>query len=224
MAPKDSIAGRLDASVDPYDESFLANAGRAAEAVPFQGSAYKSIADTADGFAAVDDLGDLVAASGTMVANGGKFAAECAMDVTTFAMDPIGWLVSNGLNMLLELVQPLQDMLHFVTGDGPALAHAAGNFDQIAQGFVELGDDFVATGDKALEGWREDAGNAARAKLAEFSVGVQGIGTAADSVAETLRMWSMVMVIIEEVIKAIISELVSWLIMIWPTALATSVV
>ena len=37
-------------------------------------------------------------------------------------------------------------------------------------------------------------------------------------------MWSMVMQVIEEVIKAIITELVSWLITIWLPALAASVI
>lgn len=224
MAPKESIGDRLDGTVDAHDEGFLANANRAAQEIPFHGSSVRAMDDTIRGFSEVEDFGDLLSASGNMVANGGKFAAECAMEVTTFAMDPIGWLVGNGLDMLLELIQPLQDALHFVTGDGPGLQHAAGNFDQIAGGFVELAEDFDATGKKSLERWKEDAGNAARAKLSEFATGIKGIGTVADAIAETLRMWSMVMVIIEEVIKAIITELVSWLITIWLPALASSIV
>jgi hypothetical protein len=70
----------------------------------------------------------------------------------------------------------------------------------------------------------DDAGSAAKEALGDFSSGIRGIGSAAGSVAEVLQMWSMVMVVIEEVIKAIITELVSWLITIWLPALASSVI
>lgn len=94
----------------------------------------------------------------------------------------------------------------------------------IAQGFVALADDFEKTGDTALKDWQDQAGEAAREALGDFSAGVRGVASSASSVAETLRMWSMVMVVIEEVIKAIITELVSWLITIWLPALASSVI
>ncbi|OLR94354.1 hypothetical protein [Actinokineospora bangkokensis] len=223
--PKQSISGQLDVSA--YDESFGANLDRAAEATPVVGNVYstgKSIAEHAQQFGEADGLAELAAASKGLASDGAAFVAGAAADVTTFAMDPIGWLVSNGLNMLLELVQPLQDALHQVSGDGPAIGHASGNFTTIAQGFLALADDFEATGDKALKDWRDEAGDAAREALGEFSTGIRGVGSSAGSVAEVLQMWSMVMVVIEEVIKAIISELVSWLITLWLPALASSVI
>jgi hypothetical protein len=223
--PKPSIADTLN--VTEYDESFGANADRAAEATPVVGTVYKSgksIAQHAQELGQADDFGDFVAASGKLVGDGAKFVGSAAADVTFFAMDPIGWLVSHGLNMLLELVQPLQDALHQVSGDGPAIGHASDNFIAIAEGFVALADDFEKTGDTALKDWLDDAGDAARLALGDFSTGIRGLGSSAGSVAEVLQMWSTVMVVIEEVIKAIISELVSWLITIWLPALASSVI
>ena len=223
--PKKSIADALD--VSPYDESFPANLDRAAEKTPVVGTVYKagkSIAEHAQELGRAEDFGDLASASGKLAADGAKFVGSAAADVTFFAMDPIGWLVSHGLDMLLELVQPLQDALHQVSGDGPAIGHASDNFVTIAQGFLALADDFESTGDTALKDWQDDAGEAARAALADFSTGIRGVGSTAGSVAEVLQMWSMVMVVIEEVIKAIISELVSWLITIWLPALASSVI
>lgn len=223
--PKPSIADGL--GIQAYDESFTANLDRAAEKTPVVGPIWKtgkSVAAHAQEAAAADDLGELAAAGGQLVGDGAKFVGLAAMDVTFFAMDPIGWLVSHGLNMLLELVQPLQDALHQVSGDGPAIGHASDNFVSIAEGFVALADDFEKTGDTALKDWVADAGDAAREALGDFSSGIRGIGSASGSVAEVLKMWSTVMVVIEEVIKAIISELVSWLITIWLPALASSVI
>nr|WP_245914299.1 hypothetical protein [Amycolatopsis sulphurea] len=207
---KKSIADTLN--VAPYDESTGANLDRAAGYVPVAGTVYKagkSIAGHAQQAAQADNPGELASAGAALVGDGAKFVGAAAGDMITFAMDPIGWLVSHGLNMLLELVQPLQDALHQVTGDGPAIGHASENFATIAQGFVALADDFERTGDTALAEWVDDAGNAAKEALGDFSSGMRGVGSAAGSVAEVLQMWSMVMVVIEEVIKAIITELVS---------------
>lgn len=223
--PKPSIADTLN--VSEYDEGFAANADRAALATPVVGNFYKtgkSIAEHAQQLGEADNVGELAAASGKLAGDGAAFIGGAAADVAFFAMDPIGYLVSHGLNMLLELVQPLQDALHQVSGDGPAIGHASDNFTTIAQGFVDLADDFEKTGDTSLKDWVDDAGELARAALGDFSSGIRGVGSAAGSVAEVLQMWSMVMVVIEEVIKAIISELVSWLITIWLPALASSVI
>ncbi|MCT2582222.1 hypothetical protein [Actinophytocola gossypii] len=223
--PKPSIADALD--VEGYDESTGANVDRALGHVPVVGTVYKSgksVAEHARQAAQADNPEELASAAAALVGDGAAFVGAAAADVTTFAMDPIGWLVGHGLNMLLELVQPLQDALHQVSGDGPAIGHASDNFVTIAQGFVALADDFERTGDTALKDWIDDAGNAAREALGDFSAGIRGIGSSAGSVAEVLRMWSMVMVVIEEVIKAIMTELVSWLITIWLPALASSVI
>ena len=220
-----SIAEALN--VEGYDESTGANIDRAAGHVPVAGTVYesgKSIAAHAQEAANADNPAELASAGAALVGDGAAFVGAAAADAVTFAMDPIGWLVSHGLNMLLELVQPLQDALHQVSGDGPAIGHASDNFVTIAQGFVTLADDFEKTGDTALKDWIDDAGAAAKEALGDFSAGIRGIGSAAGSVSEVLKMWSMVMVVIEEVIKAIITELVSWLITIWLPALASSII
>ncbi|MEU6645097.1 hypothetical protein ABZ863_21390 [Saccharomonospora sp. NPDC046836] len=225
MTERESIADALN--VQGYDESTSANLDRAMGHVPVAGTIYnsgKSIVSHAQQAAEADNPAELASAGAALVGDGAAFVGAAAGDMVTFAMDPIGWLVSHGLNMLLELVQPLQDALHQVTGDGPAIAHASDNFVTIAQGFVALAEDFEQTGDTALAEWVDEAGNAAKEALGDFSSGIRGIGSAAGSVAEVLQMWSIVMQVIEEVIKAIITELVSWLITIWLPALAASVI
>src|ERR1044071_3430805 len=100
--PKQSIADTLD--VTEYDESFGANLDRAAEATPVVGTVYKSgksISEHAQELGQPEDFGVGAAASGKLVGYGAKFVGSAAADVTFFAMDPIGWLVSHGLNMLL---------------------------------------------------------------------------------------------------------------------------
>ncbi|WP_116204568.1 hypothetical protein [Amycolatopsis circi] len=202
----------------------LHQAKEATTHTPVIGKGVSTISNAYDKFSKADSVGDIAAASGQLLQDGTGFVAGATMDMASFALDPVGWLVSNGLNMLLDLIQPLNDALHFVTGDGPALEKAAGDFVAIGTGFVKLADDFVKTGDEALKDWEGEGGEAAKKALAEFAQGINGIGSAAGSVSDTLKMWSMVMTVIEEVVKAIISELVSWLIYIWLPALAASIV
>ncbi|UKD53922.1 hypothetical protein L3Q65_39555 [Amycolatopsis sp. FU40] len=221
---QDSVADGVKGKVKGYDDSLGQNASDMAKKAPIVGKGYSTISGAVDKFGSAKDAGDIAAASGQLVQDGAGFVAGAAVDVASFAVDPIGWLVSNGLNMLIELVQPLQDALHFVTGDGPGLKRASENFTEIGKGFVMLADQFVKDGDEALKDWQGEGGDAAKKALAQFSQGIKGIGTAAGAVADTLQMWSMVMTVIEEVVKALISDLVSWLIYLWLPALAASVV
>lgn len=138
-------------------------------------------------------------------------------------MDPIGWLVGQGLNFLISVVQPLEDAIHFVSGDGPALQQAGENFGAIAQGISDLSTRFTEDLQSTVTTWGGSASEAAATKLGEFASGIDGVAGQAGELAELLMMSSMVMQIIEDVIKAILSELITWLIMIWIPALAAAV-
>lgn len=241
MSEKQSIAGGTGVDTKKQDEGnfsdLAADPGAyaakafdgsdvydAAKGLPIAGSGIKTVESAVKNFGNAKDFGDLAAASGQLALDGAGFVAGCATDLAGFVTDPVGWLVSNGLNFLLELIQPLQDMLHFVTGDGPSLGEASDNFGKIANGFGLLAVDFVTTRDDKLREWQGDAADAVRKGTDEFAAGIHGIGETAGAVAQTLKMWSMVMTVIEEVVKSIISEFVSFLIYIWLPALAASIV
>ncbi|TNC28678.1 hypothetical protein [Amycolatopsis alkalitolerans] len=157
-----------------------------------------------------------------IAASGASFVSSC-MSVSSIASDPIGWLVGQGLNFLMTVVQPLQDAIHFVSGDGPALANAAGNFGSIAQGLVSYSQKFAEEAKTSLSQWSGQAAETAGKKLAAFSDGIEGIAGQAGDIAQLLQISSMVMQVIEEFIKAILTELITWLIMIWIPALAAAV-
>lgn len=139
------------------------------------------------------------------------------------AMDPLGWLVGQGLNFLISVVQPLEDAIHFVSGDGPALQQAGENFGAIAAGIAELRTSFSDDLQSTVQTWGGSASEAAGTKLGEFAHGIDGVAAQAGELAELLMMSSMVMQVIEDVIKAILTELITWLIMIWLPALAAAV-
>ncbi|MFD5831453.1 WXG100 family type VII secretion target [Lentzea sp. NPDC060358] len=138
-------------------------------------------------------------------------------------LDPIGFLVGQGLNFLISVVQPLEDAIHFVSGDGPALQQAGENFGAIAQGIADLSTRFTEDLQSTVTTWGGEASEAAASKLGEFASGIDGVAGQAGELAELLMMSSMVMQVIEDVIKAILAELITWLIMIWIPALAAAI-
>jgi hypothetical protein len=164
------------------------------------------------------DGGDM---RGAAVASAG-FIQSCKDMATGLATDPLGWLIGQGLNFLITVVQPLQDLIHFVSGDGPALINAAGNFNKIGQGLADYATKFIDNAEKALKDWAGEAKEAAQARLERFATGIQGTAGQAGDIAQLLQISSMIMIVIEDFIKALLTEFVEWLILIWIPALAAA--
>lgn len=217
---QDSTAG---VEVEPHEQTIL---GNLAESGPIIGNFTKGISTVKNAYSGLPedpDIQDLALHAGGVITGAAEFIQSSASEAMEIASDPIGWLIGQGLNFLLNVVQPLQDALHAVTGDGPALSMAAGNFASIGQGLEKMAIDFQNVADEALKEWQGEASEAAKLALARFAKGISGISAKSGNVSEMLQMSSMLMTVVEEVIKAVITELITWLIMIWIPALAAAV-
>ncbi|HWM02906.1 MAG TPA: hypothetical protein VNP92_11280 [Actinophytocola sp.] len=164
------------------------------------------------------DAGDMRGAA----VSGAAFIQSCKDTATGLATDPLGWLIGQGLNFLITVVQPLQDLIHFVSGDGPALLNAAGNFNKIGQGLEQYATKFIDTAQQALKEWAGEAKQAAQARLDRFATGIGGTAGQSGDIAQLLQISSMIMTVIEDFIKALLTEFVEWLILIWLPALAAA--
>jgi hypothetical protein len=190
------------------------------ESTPYVGDTYKLFES---GKGALEDGSVGYDEARGLAVEGGSFIASCAGDVSSFATDPIGFLVGKGLDFLLAICQPLQDLIQMVSGDGESLSTAAGNFGSIAQGLSDFGEQFGQHASEALSAWEGEAAETAAHKLGQFAGGVAGVAGKAGSIGQLLQISSMVMTVIEEFIKALLTELITWLIMIWIPALAAAV-
>lgn len=188
---------------------------KAAEATPFYGSYLK----TKEAFGKQNETGG----SAALASEGSALISAVGTAAQGIALDPIGWLVGQGLNFLISVVQPLEDAIHFVSGDGPALSQAAENFGAIAEGVHKLRESFDSDLSSAVQSWGGQTSEVAATKLGEFANGIDGVAGQAGELAEMLAISSMIMTIIEDIIKAILTELITWLIMIWIPALAAAV-
>lgn len=159
----------------------------------------------------------------TIATDATTFVQSASQTIVDIAKDPLGWLVGQGLSFLINAVQPVQDAIHFVSGDGPALSKAAENFGAIAKGLQEQSVNFAQVADEKLKGWRGEAADAARKALGEFANGINGTAAKAGDVAQMLQISSMLMTFIEELIKAILTEVITWLIILWVPAIVAAV-
>ncbi|WP_284745379.1 hypothetical protein [Amycolatopsis sp. RTGN1] len=227
MAEFQDVASGVSVKSDDPATVLGVNVDNAVKATPFVGSAvtvgkdFVSVAKAAT--APHPDGVDIALGLGTIATDTTSFIQSSASTITDIATDPLGWLVGQGLNFLISAVQPIQDAIHFVSGDGPALGIAADNFNAIATGLDQLAKNFAEVADTSLASWKGDAGDAARTSLGEFAHGIGGVSAKSGDLAQMLQLSSMLMSFIEELIKAILTELVTWLIMIWIPALAAAV-
>lgn len=189
-----------------------------AEATPFFGGYLKTreaagkLSDGADGSEVVG-----------LASEGAALLGSLGTSAYGLATDPIGFLVGQGLNFLISVVQPLEDAIHMVSGDGPALQQAAENFNNIAKGVADMRKQFDQDLQAAVQTWGGQTSEVASTKLGEFANGIDGVAGQAGELASMLQISSMIMTIIEDFIKAILTELITWLIMIWIPALAAAV-
>ena len=120
--------------------------------------------------------------------------------------NPLNALASAGLDFLLQVVEPLQDLLEMVSGDPEALDGAARKFLDIEQVLLDMRAEFTQTTKSGLSGWNGEAAGSAKKRLTELAAGLGGAAGKSGSLAELLAMSSVVMEVIYELLKSILTE------------------
>ncbi|GAA2140276.1 hypothetical protein [Glycomyces algeriensis] len=161
-----------------------------------------SIADAAGGIAA--DLG-MLAAGGLM-----------------FIKDPVYALANAGLTILLELVTPLNDLLEMVSGDPGQMQQQQEVWGQVQEALGALGEEVGTAVESGIPNWQGSAADAAYNQLYGLSAAIGAMGHEAGGIKQLLAWAEVVAQTIYDVIKSILAELVSWLIMRGLVALAAS--
>lgn len=189
------------------------------ENLPLGGGAvdlFKNTASAAeDGHLDPSEMNDLMS-------DGQSFIGSCSDMISGLIADPVHWLVSNGLDFLLSTFEPLQDALHQVSGDGPAMEQAAENFTNIGEGLEGVRKEFEENVDESLQEWKGYASETAGSRLAEFASGIGGVAGQAGDISQLLQASSKIMDTIEEFIKGLITDLVTFVIEVWVPALASA--
>ncbi|MHA6805844.1 hypothetical protein [Salinifilum ghardaiensis] len=145
-----------------------------------------------------------------------------ASEALSFASNPASWLINKGLGFLLEWIQPLEEALQLVSGDKESLQKGSEDFGKVKEKLSDLSQEIIDKAESGLKDWNGEAADAARTKLAAFAAGVENTGKQAHNVSELLQISSTLAEAAEGVIRGIIADFVTWLIMTWVSASASA--
>ena len=148
---------------------------------------YKSGQKIGEAFGEVESLTDwdgLFDAGTTLISEANEIAdqvgsfMEGAVEILT---DPKGWLAGTIVDFLLELFDPLDDLLQLLTGNESIMNNSAEMWESAAEGCPQVGDYVMESGHAAIEGWSGDASAAARTRISEvgYALHIMGYGAIA---------------------------------------------
>jgi hypothetical protein len=152
-----------------------------------------------------------------LTADGSMAALSVYSDVLQVRTDPLGWLIRCGVGFLLNAFYWTKIVTDSVTGDPIATGQAAYNFDSIAQGCRSLAHDLEqAVGETIGNGsWHGEAADAARKRLTALRNGITATADCADMTAALLQLASTIITDLEFIVRGLISDLITWVIMTW---------
>lgn len=136
--------------------------------------------------------------------------------------DPVYALASAGLTLVLELVEPFNDLIHAVSGDPDEMQVQIDVWGQVATALGALQGETAGAVNDNLTSWTGQAADAAFEQLGALEASIYAAANEVQGV-QTLLGWAKLLAeTIYEVIKSILSELVAWLITRGLVALANS--
>lgn len=145
-----------------------------------------------------------------------------AMEALFALRDPIYALAEAGLTIVLELVEPFNDVLEMVSGDPDEMARQGEVWGQVSSALEALSGETGETVRGQLTGWQGQDADAAFEQLYAVEAAIMAAAHEATSI-QTLLGWAQAAAeAIYGCIKSILAELVAWLITRGLVALANS--
>ncbi|MFG3338469.1 hypothetical protein [Glycomyces sp. NPDC048151] len=144
-------------------------------------------------------------------------------DVMGVITDPVGTLVGAGLTIILDLVQPFDELLMMVSGDATEMQHQIDVLGQVEAALGALDEEIANAADANVKTWDGEAAAAAGNAIGGLAATAGSMSERAKDVAALLDWARMLAETIYEVIKAVLTELVSWAVTRGIVALAASV-
>ncbi|SDN14473.1 WXG100 family type VII secretion target [Allokutzneria albata] len=159
---------------------------------------------------------------GTIISDASSLITSCTGMALNLRVDPLGWLINQGVSFLVNVITPIKAAIDLVSGNPDALSASAKNFNELSKELLALNKEFSAALSEELKGWEGIAAETARARLRQFENGVRGVAGQSGDIAMALQTSSMVMKVVEDFLKGLLTDVVEWLVITWVAALATA--
>ena len=138
--------------------------------------------------------------------------------------DPVAFLGEAGLGWLAGHFEPLVRLIEQVSGDPFRLESAAHAWRSMAAPVRDVGHEAYAVVRDRTADWRGSAADACRAQLARFEVTSVQVAAECVELAELLDASAKMMTAARQVVLAIVTGLLRWLVASWAIAQASAAV
>jgi hypothetical protein len=166
-----------------------------------------------------DDAGEAVNAVMELSAQ----VASWGWDMLDAAINPLSFLISAGLDFLISLIQPLDDLLGMVTGNGERMASEIDRWGEIKAGLPPIGDAIKPIPEGGLSEWSGKDGDAAREKIKDFAEAVYQLGDQIQVLQGLMRLCELIATCIRKTILALIADWITAMAISWAAAFAAAV-
>ncbi|OXM62695.1 RHS repeat-associated core domain-containing protein [Amycolatopsis vastitatis] len=139
---------------------------------------------------------------------GGIAALGTAMDLLTIAMNPVGTLISYGLNWLIEHVQPLQDALNQLAGDADQITAYSQTWGNIAKAVEKAAKDLGDSVRKDTANWTGRAADAYRANVKNKIDHLNAAATCAIGISTVVEIVGVITAAVRAMVRDMITQAV----------------
>ncbi|WP_335992000.1 hypothetical protein [Glycomyces sp. MUSA5-2] len=139
-------------------------------------------------------------------------------DVAQAITDPLMFLISAGLDFLISLIQPIDDLVGMVTGNGERMNQEIQRWDPIKDALPPIGEAVAKVPEEMLTAWSGKDGDAAREKIAEFAEAVVDVGDKIQVMQGLLQLTELIATLIRKTLLDIAGKWASQQIITWAAA------
>jgi hypothetical protein len=145
--------------------------------------------------------------SGSWV-EGGIAALGAGLDLLSMAMNPVGTLISYGLNWLIEHVQPLQDALNDLAGDADQIAAYSQTWKNVSTAVQQAASDLATSVDKDTASWTGPAADAYRGNLKEKIDHINAAATCAGTISTVVQIVGAITGAVRALVRDMVTQAV----------------
>ncbi|TCO57278.1 RHS repeat-associated core domain-containing protein [Actinocrispum wychmicini] len=143
--------------------------------------------------------------SGSWV-EGGVGAFGTGLDALSMAMNPVGTLISYGLNWLIEHVRPLKQTLDQLAGDPDQIAAYARTWKNVGDAVKKAAQDLNTTVTNDTANWTGQAADAYRANVTDKVNHITSAGTCANAIGTAVEMVGVLTGAVRMLVRDIVTQ------------------
>ncbi|GIG65083.1 hypothetical protein [Phytomonospora endophytica] len=147
---------------------------------------------------------------------------DFAANIGLMFLDPIGFLVNCGVSFLIDLVQPLEDLLGLVTGNPERMETESNRWGRVRNALEPLSEDLRAAASEDLKKWDGDASVIAKQRLNELADAMDDVRESINGLEGIMECAKALAAVAQDIIKSFISDFLAKRLIAWVVAASTS--